>query len=254
MNATTDNGERQTRTGGPNPSAAELERQGEKIRAGLDRTLDEIEHKASPGQLLDQSVEFLRSHASDFLAEAAQTVRRHPGPVLVSAAGLVWLTSSILKSRSAASRDDTPAEDSFVHRGSGYGQAGVGVAPEMTRKAKGQVANSVDAVKDRTKGAMHAVQARTQAAGSRFGNLVKEQPAALGAMALAAGALIGAALPITPYENRVFGPVHDRTMARAKELGQREFDNISETVTSSLKGTSSSGAPEKAAEQSPAAG
>lgn len=252
MNATTDNGERQTRTGGSNPSAAELEREGDEIRAGLDRTLDEIERKASPGQVLDRSVEYLRSHGSDFLAEAGQTVRRHPMPVLVSAAGLVWLTSSILKSRSPASRDEMPAEDSFAHRGSGYGQAGI--APEMTRKATGQVAKSVDAVKDRTKDAIHAVQERTQAAGSRFGNLVQEQPAALGAMALAAGALIGAALPITPYENRVFGPLHDRTVARAKELGQREYDNLSETVTSSLKGTSGSGLSEKAAEQSPAEG
>jgi hypothetical protein len=29
--------------------------------------------------------------------------------------------------------------------------------------------------------------------------------------------------------------MHDRTMARAKELGQREYENLREAVTSSFK-------------------
>lgn len=244
MNATTDNGEWQNRAADPTRSAAELEREGEELRAGLDRTLDEIERKFSPGEFLDRSMEFLRTNGSEFLADAGETVRRNPVPVLLTAVGLVWLTTSVLKSRTAASSEDAEAEDLSMHHGSGYGPAGR--AGELKRKATRKLSNSVDAMKGRTKDAMHAVQQRTQGAGSYVSNLVQEQPVALGALALAAGALVGASIPITPYENRMVGPVHDRTMARAKELGQREYESLRETVASSLKGTSGSGPDEGA--------
>ena len=57
MNATTDNGGWAPGSGRSNRSTTELEREGEEIRADLDRTLDEIERKLSPGELLDRSVE-----------------------------------------------------------------------------------------------------------------------------------------------------------------------------------------------------
>ena len=46
-------------------------------------------------------------------------------------------------------------------------------------------------------------------------------------------ALIGAALPITQYENRIVGPARDRTLARAKEVGQREYENLKQAMSSS---------------------
>lgn len=95
MNATTDNGGWANRPGGSNRSASELEREGEEIRADLDRTLDEIERKLSPGELLDRSVDFLRDHGSDFLAEAGETVRRNPVPVLLTAAGLALALADV---------------------------------------------------------------------------------------------------------------------------------------------------------------
>lgn len=101
---------------------------------------------------------------------------------------------------------------------------------------------------------MHSVQHRTQDAGSSFVNLVQEQPVALGALALAAGALLGAAFPITAYENRLVGPVHDRTMARAKELGQREYEKLRQAVTSSGKERGETGASGQESGSSPAQG
>ena len=259
MNATTDNGgwQNQNRSAGSNRSTAQLEREGEEIRADLDRTLDEIERKLSPGELLDRSVEFLRDHGSDFLAEAGETVRRNPVPVLLTAAGLVWLTASIAKSRSGSRLSSDYTRGSGYDSTSDVGQAGMGertreAASELTRKATGKLSNSVHALKDRGKGAMHAVQNRTQGASSNFVNLVQEQPVALGALALAAGALLGAAFPITPYENRLVGPIHDRTMARAKEVGQREYEKIRQAVTSSAKDSDESGASGQASGSAPA--
>jgi hypothetical protein len=92
MNATTDN-----------RSPADLEREGDEIRADLDRTLDEIQRRFNPAELMDRSMEYFRENGSELLREAGDTIRRNPVPLLLTAAGLVWLTASVAKSRSSSS-------------------------------------------------------------------------------------------------------------------------------------------------------
>ena len=241
-------------------SASDLEREGEQIRASLDRTLDEIQQRLSPAELMDRSMEFVRDNGMDLLREAADTVRRNPVPIVLTAAGLVWLVASVARSRSAGdvggdgqnlSGYRARADRSY----SGYGQTGYGYRDEergnyrsqrddWDASSHGRVRNAAHGmrsaaqdmkrkVKGRLSSSMQTVQSYTQDGGSRLGDLVREQPVALGALALAAGALLGAALPMTRYENKYVGPVHDRTMARAKEAGKREYENLREAVKSS---------------------
>jgi hypothetical protein len=109
------------------------------------------------------------------------------------------------------------------------------------RGARARVRSAARNVKGKLSDSMHAVQERTGEARSNFTNLVQQQPVALGALALAAGALLGAALPMTEYENRLIGPVHDRTLARAKEVGERQYENIKQAVASSTNGSNGGG-------------
>lgn len=246
MNATTDD-----------RSATDLEREGEQIRADLDRTLDEIQQRLSPVELMDRSVEFLRDNGMDLLREAGETVRRNPVPILLTAAGLVWLTSSIVSSRSGGryqGRYDADGNDLSQYRAQSrgsYSHPGYGsrndYEDDWDESTHGRVSNAAHKVKSTTRqmkgrvqnrlsNSMDSVRSGTHRASSHFNNLVQEQPVALGAIALAAGALLGAAIPMTRYENRMVGPIHDRTMARAKEVGQREYENIREAVASRGRG------------------
>lgn len=255
MNATTDPGA-WARPGAPERSPSDLEREGEQIRANLDRTLDEIERKLSPGELLDRSVEFLRNNGSEFVREAGETIRNNPIPVLLTAAGLVWLTTSIARNRSSRASRYEEGEEFSGYRSSDYSEeygdyghndAGIrskvedararvsSAAHRVSERVTGTAQDVADRVRGRVSGSMHTMQDRTQDLRANFMNLVQEQPIALGALALAAGALIGAALPMTEYENRLIGPARDRTLARAKELGQREYEHLKETVSSSLE-------------------
>ena len=247
MNASTDKG-----AWSPDRSPSDLEREGEQIRADLDRTLDEIERKLSPGELLDRSVDFLRNNGSEFVREAGETVRNNPIPVLLTAAGLIWLTTSIAtRNRSRASSHDEGfssyrdnAEDLSDY---GHNDGGIrgkvdearsrvsNVAHRVSDRVTGAAHDVADRTRDRFSSTMHSVQDRTRGAGSDLMNLVQQQPVALGALALAAGALLGAALPITQYENRMVGPTRDRTLARAKEMGQREYENLKQAVSSSAE-------------------
>jgi hypothetical protein len=212
--------------------AADLERESDEIRADMDRTLNEIERQLSPRELLDRSVEFVREHGSDFVREAGDTVRSNPVPVLLTAAGLVWLTAAVASSRSKTSRrwrndgngsqigshidEDLDSFDDFAD-GQGYASAEHSSAGDTLRQA-----------------------------GSRFSQLVREQPVAVGALALAAGALLGAALPMSEYESRTMGPVHDRAMARVNEAGRRSYEKVREAVapaTSDDRGNGAADSP-----------
>lgn len=214
-------------------SAADLEQRGEQIRANLDQTLDEIQRKFSSGELLDRSVEFIRDSGSELLREATDTVRRNPVPVVLTAAGLIWLVASVAKSRSddgyvSREREWMRDEERWDSSARGRVKGAAHQVRSRARRVQGQVA-------DRWSDSLQTVQVRSRQARSRFDDLVQEQPLAFGALALAAGALIGAALPMTEYENRWVGPVHDRTVERAKEMGRREYDNLREAVASSLE-------------------
>lgn len=225
-------------------SAADIERQGERIRANLDDTLDQIQRKFSSGELLDRSMEFIRDTGSEFLREATNTVRRNPVPTILTAAGLIWLATSVTRSRSDygyMNREPDWSRDEDAWDTSAHGR--VSNAAHKARRRARRVTNRVA---DTLSEPLQDVRGRARRAGSNFAGLVREQPLALGALALAVGAIIGAALPMTEYENKWVGPVHDRTVARAKEVGQREYENLREAVASSLerrsngKGASSS--------------
>ena len=56
MNATTQRGDASVR------DASELEREGDEIRADMGRTLDELERKFSPEQMMERSMSFLREN------------------------------------------------------------------------------------------------------------------------------------------------------------------------------------------------
>lgn len=197
-------------------SAADLERRGEQIRANLDETLDELQRKFSSSELLDRSMEFIRDAGSDLLREAGETVRRNPVPVVLTAAGVIWLVASVARSR---------PDDGYEIREREW--------PRDEDRWERLDRDRVSKARRRVRSRLQNVQIRGREARSRFDDLIQEQPLALGALALAAGALLGAALPMTEYENKWVGPVHDRTVARAKEVGQREYDNLREALASS---------------------
>lgn len=221
MNATTDK-----------RSAADLERRGEQIRQNLDQTLDQIQRRFSSGELLDRSVEFIRDTGGDFLREAADTVRRNPVPSLLTAAGLIWLATSVAKSRSDGGYSSDESE--WMRDDEQWDASARGRVRNAAHQVRGTARRVTNKVTDRLSEPMQNVQGRARQARSQLTGLVQDQPLALGALALAAGALIGAALPMTEYENKWVGPMHDRTVARAKEAGRREYDNLREAVATSL--------------------
>ena len=60
-------------------------------RARVDETVKEIQHKLTPGQLIDEVMRQGGEPARNALAGLGKTVAAHPIPALLMGAALVWL-------------------------------------------------------------------------------------------------------------------------------------------------------------------
>jgi hypothetical protein len=108
-------GETTARTNTTDPgskSAAEIEREVRQERAHVEQTLDAIQDRLSPGQLVDQAVTYLRtSGGGDFVRNLGDTVRQNPIPIALVGIGLAWMMIS--SSRSDGYRSSGYWEDEF---------------------------------------------------------------------------------------------------------------------------------------------
>ena len=185
----------------------QLERAAERLRADLDRTLDALERKLSPSQLLDRSLAYLREHGGDMAVALGDSVRRNPVPILLTVAGLGWLIVSSVRTRNPI--DVTQAD---VRSG------------DESPYAEPQPQHS------RFHGRFHdrvaAARARSRRAQYRAVSAVEERPFLFGGLAIAIGALLGAVIPSTQYEDKIVGQVRDRAVERAKQMGERQYQNL----------------------------
>ncbi|MEO5375737.1 MAG: DUF3618 domain-containing protein [Alphaproteobacteria bacterium] len=98
--------EETVRSIGATPDA--IEQDIMQIRADLGATLDAIQHKLSPGQIMDQAVHYLEDGPGDYLVSLGAVVKRNPVPVALVGIGLAWLM--VASRRSGAE----PAEASLA--------------------------------------------------------------------------------------------------------------------------------------------
>jgi hypothetical protein len=73
-------------------SAAEIEREVQQSRAEIEQTLDAIQERLSPGQLVDQALGYLRGgRGVDFVRNLGDSIAQNPVPVTLMGVGLAWM-------------------------------------------------------------------------------------------------------------------------------------------------------------------
>src|SRR5689334_14308684 len=73
---------------------AELKHDVDDERARVDATLDEIQRRLSPGQLIDEVLRHGRGAGTDFVANLGRTLAANPVPTALVGIGLLWLLMS----------------------------------------------------------------------------------------------------------------------------------------------------------------
>jgi ElaB/YqjD/DUF883 family membrane-anchored ribosome-binding protein len=108
-----------------NRSPEEIESDIERTRADFSSTIDAIQRKLSPTEMMDQAVDYaLSTPPGAFGMKLVNTVRDNPVPIALIGIGVAWLMASGRKSEYMDTRERYPRSvrrsSQSVYRGEGY--------------------------------------------------------------------------------------------------------------------------------------
>src|SRR5688572_16258498 len=212
----------------PEEILAEIDR----TRDEMDRTLSAIEQRLTPGQLVDQGLDYLRhSGAAEFVQNLGGTAKQNPLPLALTAIGIGWLM--------ALGRQ--PAQQNYGSTSTSSLREGMQSASDSLSSAKDRVSGSMSSMRERASGTMDSMRGRAgqmanatreqwdRARGS-VDYIVREQPLALGAIGLAVGAVLAALAPKTQKEEELMGEASRNLMEKAKQTGSQQLEKAQEAV------------------------
>ena len=191
----------------PEEILAEIHR----TRDEMDHTLQAIEHRLTPGQLVDQGLEYLkRSGAREYVSNLSGSVKTHPLPATLTGIGIAWLM---------AVGNKRPAQESSYSASTG---SAIGERMQSAKERASQIGSSARQQLDRARGG--------------WDSMLNEHPLALGAIGLAIGAVVAAMAPRTEKEDRLMGQARDGMLDKAKQAGTEKLEQMKQGLGSSSEG------------------
>ena len=230
----------------------------ERTRAGMSETVDAIQERLSPENLKEQAkdrVEQAKDRVKEATVGKAQeagsgivdTIRQNPLPAALTGIGLGWLFVNARKQgssrppyrdtvyRDAAYVEGYPPTNEYAPAAHGYparyedesgsstGQA-LGNARDKVGETATQAQDKAGELASRTQDRVSNLgeQARYQAqrASGGFQRMLRENPLAVGTLAVGVGAAVGLAVPETSKEHEVMGEARDNLVDKAQEKVQ----------------------------------
>lgn len=248
----------------PDEIASDVER----TRADLSQTIDAIQSKLTPGQMMDQAFNYMRtSLPADFGSNLGNAVRNNPVPVALVGIGLAWLAASGQNPRYPMRRhgvyegegDYASASGTEMEGGDSQAEGSMHKAASQVSETKQRLAGKASELGHRISEKTSALTGRARHAGSRmhdsadsararmgelshrsqeryyrtrdnFSRMVDEQPLMLGVLGMALGAALGAAFPTTRREDELMGRTRDDMLERAKETGRQQAETLKESA------------------------
>lgn len=240
-------------------TSAELEREVEDARGRIDQTVEALKDKMQPREVFDEATKMMGGASNKVLTTAVEQLRENPIPIALIGLGVAWL---------AISQTRRPATGAAAYQAGGYYPTYEGYDEEESLRqrvaakadaAKAKLAASAEKAKAKLADAQHHAadgvsQARgkvgeyahvaqekageySRAARQRFDETLDSEPLVIGAIGLAVGAAIGAALPSTPVERRYIGPARTKVADRAKasldevkDVAQRAYGQVKDEL------------------------
>jgi hypothetical protein len=246
--------------------AVEIRTEIEETRLEMGGTLHELGDRLEPGHLVNQAKENVREATIGRVEDTAkgmsdmvmETIRRNPIPAAMAGAGLALLWANRSNGHDGNGRMSDRRYGAYYGSGAtyvqGYEPQGPGIG-DRARDAASTVGDTVGQVGEkvgRTVGGVGDTVGRTagdvgQNVGQGIGQMgnqldrwMQSSPLALGAIAVGAGALIGAILPETPQEREMLsdaglkvGQAMRDTVDNASMKAEEAMDRAEDKIASS---------------------
>ena len=223
------------RTHERNRDPGEIERDIERTRMSLGHTIDEIENRLSPGQLLDQVVGAARRHGGDFATNLGRSAENHPMPLLLTAVGIAWMMASANQPppprREHAGMPDTASDAKHrMRHGMDSAKSAASAVGDRATRASHAVGDTVSHAGERMRVQGERIRLQGQRMREGFSHMMDEQPLLVGAMGIALGAALGALLPRSDTEDRLMGDARDSAARSLKDRASEAYDEVRHTA------------------------
>lgn len=226
-----------------------LEREIDEQRNEIGNIVHALENKLSPGELIDTALGYVKGGSGEFFTNLSNTVKANPVPTLLTSIGVIWLMAGQNRqphpSVYAGSTSTGPSmTDKLSAKTASLKQQGVGMkekASQMGADLSHTLGDAKTRASDSTRQAADRIRHQADRARGGFSHLLQEQPLAVGAMGIALGALIAAAVPPTRREDEMLGRASDQMTdklrhkaeegyAKASQVGQQVAGQVKEEV------------------------
>lgn len=220
---------------------AQLEREIDQQRDHIAELVDALGSKLSPGEIFERALSYSKGGGREFAGNLSHTVQQNPVPAVLTAAGLLWLfagsrhgsagttttTGSGLGSSASVGGSDKHIGERMQHLREGASEK-AHKASEKARNVGRSAQNAVGTAKVKAQSAAESARTGAHRASEGFQHMLHDNPMALGAMAIVAGALVGSMLPVTRKEHELMGATSDKLTDRAREKARSGLDAASE--------------------------
>lgn len=233
----------------------------EDTRAEMSQTINEIQERLSPENVMDQVKERVREATVGKVERVMNKVGETIGEVTEPAREVMGRAGNTIKETGRSAADvvwRNPIPVALIglglgmlmvrrYRGNGYDYDDMSrtttrgrrqsLTGRQTDYESGRVGYDVDETQQTTTGTLNQVkqtasdmaQRSTETLNNlsnRFGQVLRENPLAVGAVAVAAGTAVGLALPTTRFENEYIGETSEKFVDKAQEVAREAIDKV----------------------------
>lgn len=242
-----------------NGSISDIEREIDQDRSHFADTLSALENKLSPGQLVDQALGYAKKNGGDFSDNLVRTISNNPIPTILTGIGVAWMAIQGRSNHPPGYNSSDRYYETGSHNGSGSKLSGM---RDKASQLKGGLSDSVHRAGDQAhhladgaRNSAHDMSDRGRHQWERTSNSARnffeENPLAVGAAAIAIGALIGAALPVTSRERELLGHSGEQAISRAKSMASDAKHTASEAGKAGMEAAKAKAKESKTTESSP---
>lgn len=210
----------------------ELEDDVDRTRADVERTLEALRQRFSPGELLNQAVRGIRDTGGAYGRNLSTQVRNNPLPALLTGIGLTWLimgSDRPPERAGAGARVSGDAASKAAERSSAAVRSTREKASDVAEAARGGAARAAET----SRAGAQSLRTGYDKAREGYYHLSREQPFVLGALAVTVGAALGALLPRTEAEDQAMGEESDQAAERLIEEGEQRIKQTTNAAAES---------------------
>lgn len=241
-------------------TSADVEREVEATRGQIDQTVQALKEKMQPRELFNEASRFMGAASDRTLTMMMQRAKQNPIPLALMGLGLAWMVVGGRRRRAFEPRvgdyDSYEAYDAYEGLQESGGRQRlkrrldtavdsardafegakdklsevVDHAKEGLADARTHAAEGAESAKGRVSALAHSAQDRavrlSRQAQTRYHDVLDAEPLVIGAIGLAVGAAMGAALPSSSVERRYMGPTRDKVVERGKEMAQQSLGDV----------------------------